>query len=122
MAEDEKPLVLTESERPAGFPYPPQYLFVVQELGIHRLDPWWFPLGKLLRLKYSAVRDRFPDRELVPFACWEALVACWDRERPGRVILMDIIDTSHRGTDVGDFWEWFTGAVQQMIADHYDGD
>jgi hypothetical protein len=121
MVDIRKDLLLTEKERPGWFEYPRPFLFVVEEAGIHRLDPWEFLLGDYLRYVCELVRRLYPGRELVPFAEWEDLVACWDKEKSGRIVMMDVANSSFSGVDAGNFWEWFTDAVQQMIARHYDG-
>src|SRR4051812_47144919 len=113
MTQADNNLLLAESEKPGWFQYPPQFLHVM-ELGIYRLDPWQFILGEFLRTMYAILHKRYPNRELVPFAKWEDLVACWDKDKPGKVVVVDIALTNDPGLEFDSFWDWFQDAVHQM--------
>ena len=88
------------------------------ELGIYRLDPWQLALGASLRTLYAIVRKRYPHRGLVPFAAWEDLVACWDKDKPGKVVIVDIALPEEPGSELDSFWDWFQEAIHQMIYDY----
>lgn len=61
------PELLDLGSLPAGFSYPRQLVRAV-ELGITNLEPWWIHSGAELRERDAALKARYPQLELVPFA------------------------------------------------------
>jgi hypothetical protein len=116
MMDSQNGLLLSDHETPDWFRYPPEFIHVI-ELGIHRLDPWKFALGHSLRDLYELVCERYPHRELVPFADWEDLVACWEKDQPGKVIVINLALPEYYGLIKDGFWDWFLSAINQMISD-----
>lgn len=117
MIEDSKEL-LSEAELPKGFQYPGPFLRLV-ERGLLYFEPWFVLQGDLLRQRFGGLRERYPERMLVPFARREDRddVACWDQSQPGRVVI--IHDFTEPGWEqravLDDFYAWVRQAVEDMI-------
>jgi hypothetical protein len=81
--------LLTTDELPQWFSYPPDFLEIFGS-GIQDIEPWELLTGQWLRVRVEGLRQRFPNRELVPFArrLDSDDVACWDRSRPGAVFVV----------------------------------
>ncbi len=109
--------LLTGSEKPAWFDYPPAYVRLVEQRQVD-LTPWYL-LDKPRMVKYAAeLKTRYRVGRL-PFARRQDNddVACFQEGRGGAVIL--IHDGAAPGTEVRkeleDVWAWFRFAVEQMI-------
>jgi hypothetical protein len=70
--------LLTNSDLPAGFRYPPEFIRAV-ELGIVDLEPWFVLTGDYLLDRYLGMRERYPRKTYIPFAEKQDTVdfACW---------------------------------------------
>jgi hypothetical protein len=75
--------LLTRDELPDWFKYPEALLDLVRD---HNIDfgPWQILLGKWLGVRHKGLKQRYPDRKLVPFArrLDDDDVACFDVQRP----------------------------------------
>ncbi|WP_301130555.1 hypothetical protein [Streptomyces cacaoi] len=115
--------LLSESELPDGFAYPPEFLRVV-ELGLTDLEPWWIFDGQQLRTRMSGLKSRYPERNLVPFARREDNddVACWDITEGNVAVIHDF---SSSGRELRqrypDFNAWLRQAIEDLI-EHGDTD
>lgn len=107
--------LLPIEDLPSGFAYPHQYVRIV-ELGLISLEPWWLLEGEVLRRRSVGLRERYPDRELVPFASRQDRddVACWDGQ-PDRVVV--IHDFASPGWEVAGEFEDFNAWLRQAIED-----
>ncbi len=110
--------VLDDSQCPPWFTYPRAYLRLVEQ-GIVDLTPWYLlDAERVTRYAAELVR-RYPGTERLPFARRQDNddVACFDRSRPGQVVLLH--DGATPGTEqrrvFPDVWAWFRFAVEQMI-------
>ena len=114
--------LLSKDEMPDWFNYPEEFLRIIEQ-GLLDFDPWIILQEARLRTRFTGLKERYPSRELVPFARREDNddVACWDKQRPGLVVI--IHDFSSPGSESKEefscFWEWFRSAVEATIA--YDG-
>jgi hypothetical protein len=110
--------LLGPDETPVGFVYPRQFLHIL-ELGLVNLEPWYIVEGDELRRIVSGLRERYPDRGLVPFARRQDNddVACWEGEQGEAVFTVH--DFASPGWEqrarFDDFWAWFRRAVEDMI-------
>jgi hypothetical protein len=83
--------LLTIAELPEGFDYPAEFIRVV-ELGLTDLEPWWIFDGDQLRRRAIGLRERYPERQLVPFARRQDNddVACWDLDHGDVAVVHDL--------------------------------
>ena len=103
---------------PRWFHYPEPFLRLV-ETGITEFRPWRLLEGAFAAGRMLGLRERFPERELVPFALRRDCddVACWERGNPeGVVIIHDFAKPGWEDVAVfGSFWEWFRSAIEDFI-------
>ena len=110
--------LLEESERPEWFSYPREFLRIVDQ-NLLDFDPWIVLQGERLRTRYKGLKERYPDRELVPFARRDDNddVACWEKGNEKSVVI--IHDFSSCGYEqresFSSFWDWFRNVVEEMI-------
>jgi hypothetical protein len=111
--------LLPVEDLPSGFWYPPSFVRVV-ELGLTNLEPWHVLEGASLRERQDGLAQRYPTRELVPFAVRQDNddVACWDLARGGDrvVVIHDFASPGweNRG-EYPDFYAWLRQAVEDLI-------
>jgi len=102
---------------PDGFSYPAEFVRVV-ELGLTSLEPWWVLEGETLRVRYQGLKERYPTRNLVPFARRQDNddVACWDVSS-GRVsVVHDFADAGfEQRAEYPDFYAWLRRAIEDLI-------
>jgi hypothetical protein len=112
--------LIDATELPKNFSYPLEFIEIVN-LGLTKLTPWLIPTGELLEDRYSGLRERFPERKLVPFAERQDNddVACWD-VRSGKVVIVhDFGDPEAPDRAIFDnFFAWFRRAVEDLIEWH----
>ncbi|MFE5125964.1 hypothetical protein [Streptomyces sp. NPDC056669] len=109
--------ILSHTELPNGFAYPDIFVRAA-ESGLTSLEPWWLLEGENLRARHSGLKERFPDRVLVPFARREDNddVACWDLENGKVCIVHDFSSPGReeRGSFEG-FADWLRAALEDFI-------
>jgi len=111
--------LLSVKDLPSGFWYPSSFVRVV-ELGLMHLEPWDVLEGSRLRWRNEGLAQRFPARELVPFAERQDNddVACWDLALGGEqvVIVHDFASPGWEKRDEYlDFYAWLRQAVEDLI-------
>ncbi len=109
--------LLLSEELPDGFVYPALFVRVV-ELGLTRLEPWWVLDGESLRARLVGMRQRYPTRQLVPFAARQDRddVACWDGEPERVVIIHDFASPGWEFVrEFDNFGEWLRSAIDDLI-------
>lgn len=111
--------LLPVEDLPPDFWYPPSFVRVV-ELGLTNLEPWQVLEGAALRERKDGLAQRFPARELVPFAARQDNddVACWDLARGGDrvVVIHDLASPGWEGRgEYPDFYAWLRQAVEDLI-------
>lgn len=109
--------LLPKAELPDGFRYPPEIIRII-DLGLTNLEPWWIIQGDLLSDRASGLRQRYPNRRLVPFAVRQDNddVACWDVDQGVVAIIHDFASSGFEQRQVlADFNAWFRVAVEDLI-------
>jgi hypothetical protein len=110
--------LLKPEEMPIWFSYPNEFLRIVRQ-GLLDFDPWIVLVDERLRTRLAGIRERYPSRDIVPFARREDNddVACWDNRRPGMVVVIhDFASPGYENKqEYNDFWAWFREAIEVMI-------
>jgi hypothetical protein len=89
------------------------------EQGLRDLEPWWIIEGASLRARFAGMRQRYPQRNLVPFAQRQDNddVACFDIESGKVAIVHDFASSGwERRTEFTDFCAWLRQAANDSIA------
>lgn len=103
---------------PKTFQYPKELLWLADR-NLHLWQPWIIETGKGLVIRFKGLKDRYPNRQLIPFAsrldCDD--VACWDLASPGRIALIHDFAKSpfEQVKWYEGFWEWFIESVRDTI-------
>ena len=110
--------LLNETELPSGFSYPQSFLRTVQ-LNLTDLEPWYILSGKELELRIQGLKERYPERILIPFARRydNDDVACFELYKDEEIqIIHDFASVGYeqRGVYIT-FWDWFRTAIEDMI-------
>lgn len=109
---------LGEGERPDWFAYPEPFTRVVEQ-GLIDLTPWYIIDKHLARARMHSLKERYPDRDLVPFAKRDDNddVACFERGRGDAVAVIHDFAASGFETKavLTSFWDWFRYAIEEMI-------
>ncbi|MBB5117432.1 hypothetical protein AF335_02685 [Streptomyces eurocidicus] len=109
--------VLSAAELPGGFAYPKGFLRAV-ESGLVGLEPWWLLEGENLRVRAVGIRERFPERRLVPFARREDNddVACWDLAGGVVCVIHDFAAPGWENRrEFADFYAWLRAALEDFM-------
>lgn len=110
--------LLSEKDLPEGFKYPADFLWIVN-LPITNLKPWIFHSGIGLQKRFEGIKERYPNRKLIPFAfrqdCDE--VACWDLHDKGRIKVIEDFSRANIAEDIvyDTFFDWLQQAMHDMI-------
>lgn len=110
-------ILLNQSEMPAGFHYPPEFLAIVRQKLLD-FDPWIILTKERLRTRTQGLRERYPARELVPIAKREYNddLACFEKNK-GVVIIHDFASPGFEGGQTHiPFWDWLRLALEDIIA------
>ena len=111
-------LYLDKNSQPKGFEYPNGYIRLVEQKLVN-LTPWRIMDGELLKNKFTGIKKRYPDKNLVPFATRidNDDVACFDLANENKVLI--IHDFANAGWEerkrFDSIWEWFKQAIDDMI-------
>lgn len=110
--------LLNDDELPAGMRYPGALRRLV-ERRLTRLEPWWVFDEAMARERMKGLAERYPGRNLVPFAKREDNddVACLDPACPGKVVIIHDFASQgwERRRELEDFYAWLRLAVEDMI-------
>ena len=110
--------ILKDKELPSWFHYPQEFLKLI-ELGLVNFEPWVVLLDDQLRTRFKGLQERFPERQLIPFAKREDNddVACWEKGRGGIVVIVhDFASPGFENSiEYDGFWKWFREAIEDMI-------
>jgi hypothetical protein len=114
--------LLTESERPPWFTYPREFIRLV-ETGLTSFPPWRIIETTSVVTRMNGLRERYLNRESVPFAtrldCDD--LACWERGKMPIVIVIHDFASSgwEQRRSFDGLWEWFRSAINDFI--EFDG-
>ena len=114
-----KVMLLPEKQLPRGFVYPPEFLFLVDSRIVF-FPPWQLLFGDWVKVRFEGLRQRYPNRQLVPFARRFNTddVACWEgRDNQCVVVVHDFASAGWEDRDerYPDFWSWYRATVDEMI-------
>lgn len=114
-----KVLLLLKESLPKGFTYPPEFLFLVDSRIVF-FPPWQLLFEKWTHVRYIGLRERYPHRQLVPFARRfnSDDVACWEGGNNQQVVIVHDHASSgweDRGERYPSFWSWFKATIDEMI-------
>lgn len=111
--------LLQPNELPYGLRYPAAFLRLVDRELLY-FEPWFILEGDRLRTHLRGLMERYPTRQLLPFARREDSddMACWEAGRPHKVMIVH--DYASPGweqrAELDDFYAWIRLAVEDMIA------
>ncbi|MBE7464607.1 MAG: hypothetical protein HS116_14110 [Planctomycetes bacterium] len=110
--------LFSSAELPVGFGYPRQFEHIV-ELGLLDLEPWYVLHGKALRDAKAGLAQRYPERQLVPFARRQDNddVACWQAGDSESVfVIHDFASVGwEQSASFASFYEWLRQAIEDLI-------
>lgn len=110
---------LPANELPEGFSYPGAFRRLV-ERGLVYFEPWFVLEDEQLRARARGIRDRYPERQLVPFARREDNddVACWENGHGTEVqIIHDFASPGwEQRRTLNSLADWVRLAVEDMLA------
>jgi hypothetical protein len=110
--------LLAPDDLPPGFDYPRLFIRVVEQ-GLTDLEPWQILGGQNLWNRALGLRQRYPERVLVPFAERQDNddVACWEPEATaGVVVVHDHASPGwERRQEFASFEEWLRQAIEDLI-------
>ncbi|MFN4086538.1 MAG: hypothetical protein ACK4LB_11400 [Spirosomataceae bacterium] len=115
---EESKFLIAKNELPEWFNYPESFLKIVEQ-NLIDLSPWHILSNELLKAKYEGLKERYPKRNLIPFARRydNDDVACWEQSNPESVVIIHdyASDGWERREIYESFWDWFRVAINQMI-------
>lgn len=110
--------ILNVSKCPDWFNYPLAFMRVVNQ-NLVDLTPWYIMDGQLVLERMQGLKDRYPNRDLVPFARRDDNddVACFEKGKGDLVVVIhDFASPGYEQKTVfPTFWEWFKYAIDEMI-------
>jgi hypothetical protein len=112
-------VLIDDKDMPTWFRYPEPFLRTV-ETGLLRFRPWKILDGPSSLGRRAGLAERFPARDLVPFAlrtdCDD--VACWERGNLDQVVIIhDFADPGWEQMVLFEtFWDWLRSAVEDFIS------
>ncbi|MEM9337246.1 MAG: hypothetical protein AAGA66_00840 [Bacteroidota bacterium] len=109
-------MLLEKNELPSWFEYPSEFLILIDQ-NLLDFDPWIVITGDRLKTRYQGLKERYPNRELIPFAKREDNddLACFE-EGKEVVIIHDFASSGFEGGQESIlFWDWLKQTVDDMI-------
>jgi hypothetical protein len=109
---------MDEKDLPDWFRYPAPFLRTV-ETGLGQFRPWKILEGVYSASRREGLKERFPARDLFPFAlrtdCDD--VACWERGNLDRIVIIhDFADPGwEQVAEFEIFWDWLRSAIEDFI-------
>lgn len=108
--------ILDEHEKPKWVEYPSLYLSLIEKNEDEFL-PWYLMDKAQVLIRYQGLKKRYPQRDLYPFARDDKSddVACWERGKPGKVILIhDFASPGYENKmEFETFSEWYSFVLNQ---------
>lgn len=110
--------LLDDKSKPSWLVYPEPFLRLV-ETGLIQFPPWKILDGPFSASRLQGLKERFPDRDLFPFALRTDRddVACWEKDNLGKVVIIhDFADPGWEQEGVfATFWDWFRAAIEDFV-------
>lgn len=110
--------LLNENELPDDFTYPDSIKRIV-ELGLVDLDVWCFMLKEHTLIRLQGLKERYPNRNLIPFARRgdNDDIACFEIGQGEKVyIIHDFASSGYEQREIFNcVWDWFKYAIDIMI-------
>ena len=110
--------LLSVTDLPDRFVYPPEFVRVV-ELGLLSLEPWWVLVGERLHFTLNGLQKRYPKQIYIPFAARQDNddIACWTETAREVVVVHDFASAGfERQGGFPHFHAWLRAAVEDFIA------
>lgn len=102
----------------AIYKYPETYKKIT-ELNLVDFDVWYFIESEQATRRYYDLKERYPNRQLIPFARRDDNddIACFEVGKGDRVQLIHDFATEgfEQRREFQDLWEWLEFAVKEMI-------
>lgn len=106
------------------YKYPEAFNKII-ELNLVDFDIWYLIEEGQATRRYQALKERFPNRKLIPFARRDDNddIACFEIEKGGKVELIHDFTTEgfEQKREFEDLWEWIKFAVDEMIEENRIG-
>lgn len=101
-----------------SFEYPDAYKKIV-DLGLVDFDNWFLMEKKQATGIYEGMKERYPERDLLPFAKKSDNddTACFEAGKNNRVQIIHNFASAgwEQRAEFEDIWEWLESAVKDMI-------
>jgi len=109
-------MLLHKNEYPEWFEYPSEFELLIDQ-NLLDFDPWIILTGDRLKKRFFGLKERYPSRDLVPFARREDNddLACWEKGKEVVVIHDFASSGNERGESSISFWSWFRQVIEDMI-------
>jgi len=102
------------------FSYPREFIKIV-DLNLVDLDLWYLMTKEQVEVRIKGLKDRYPERELIPFARRDDSdnIACFEVGKKNKVqIIHDFASPGYeQRKEYNSFWDWFREAVEEMISE-----
>jgi hypothetical protein len=99
--------------------YPVEFRYLVENAEILSFEPWFLLWDELQTSIYHGLKQRYPDRELFPFAKREDCddLACLEKGKPNHIVVIhDFASPGFEQRNEFDcFWDWFRASIEDMI-------
>lgn len=100
------------------FKYPDSFLKAM-ELNLLDFDLWYIMDEKRVIDRLKGLKERYPDRKLMPFARRDDNddIACFELDKGEKVqIIHDFASAGYeQRKEYNDFWDWLEEAIKEMI-------
>lgn len=116
---------ITDSELLNGFQYSDAYEKLL-ELNLMDFDFWYFFEEKRAVTRLKGLRNRYPDRNIIPFATRDDNddIACFDKDDPNIVYI--IHDFASAGYELrktySSLWDWFQDVINELILENREAE
>lgn len=110
--------LLEAYERPGNFVYP-KSINKLLELNLTNFDVWYFMDKESVKIRFSGLQKRYPERNLIPFArrgdCDD--VACFEVGKGEQVfVIHDYASNGYEQHEIYDnVWKWLEAVIDTMI-------
>lgn len=115
--------LIKQKQLPSWFSYPDCFIETINQ-NLLDFTPWIVMQGDCLEQKYQGIKQRYPNRDLVPFAkrIDNDDVACWESKKGKKIVIIHDFASSgwENVTEYDTFWDWLREVIEDMIEYHND--